>query len=217
MHYEHLIWDWNGTLMDDAWLCVEVINAIRADRHMPPITIPEYRQQFDFPVIAYYRRIGFDLDKESFHDLSLEYITEYDRRRTECALQAHCRATLSQLKAAGVTQSILSAYRQQTLEEIILHYELSPYFARLVGQANIYGESKVEMGKQWVARLPDSPEQILLVGDTVHDFEVAQATGIDSILVSHGHHERDRLEACGVPVLDSLRDVPGFLASVPTV
>ena len=35
----HVLWDWNGTLLDDAWLCVEVVNRLRAARRMQLATI----------------------------------------------------------------------------------------------------------------------------------------------------------------------------------
>ena len=35
--YSHILWDWNGTLLDDAWLCVEVMNSMLAERDLPQI------------------------------------------------------------------------------------------------------------------------------------------------------------------------------------
>ncbi len=84
--YNHIIWDWNGTLMNDTWLCVEVLNSILQSRQMPSVSRESYRAQFDFPVIEYYERLGFDLVTEAFEDLSVEFNNEYDRRREECLL-----------------------------------------------------------------------------------------------------------------------------------
>ena len=33
--YAHVIWDWNGTLLDDAWLCVDVMNGVLRAHDLP--------------------------------------------------------------------------------------------------------------------------------------------------------------------------------------
>jgi phosphoglycolate phosphatase len=77
--YKHIIWDWNGTLFDDAWLCIEIINAMLVRRGLTRLTPEEYEQIFDFPVRDYYSRIGFDFQVEPFEKLSDEFIDRYMR------------------------------------------------------------------------------------------------------------------------------------------
>ncbi|HSR88152.1 MAG TPA: HAD hydrolase-like protein, partial [Pontiella sp.] len=79
---------------------------------------------------------------------------------------------------------------------------------------DIYAAGKVENGKQYIARQATDPEHVLFVGDTVHDFEVAQAMGVNCVLVACGHNSRPRLDACGVPVFKSLAEVRNHLAEM---
>ncbi len=203
-NYKHIIWDWNGTLFDDTWLCVEVLNSILQNRQMPAVSRESYRAQFDFPIIEYYERLGFDLDVESFDTLSVEFNEVYDRRREECNLHSDVCEILGSNVQAGRSQSILSASLQERLVEIIEHYGLTPYFQNLMGLTNIHAEGKVELGLQCIHSLDYDRHEILLIGDTDHDFEVATACGIDCALDSHGHQHHLKLEACGVPVFESL-------------
>ena len=55
------------------------------------------------------------------------------------------------------------------------------------------------------------PSEVVLVGDTVHDHEVAEEMGIDCILIEGGHHPSHRLAATGAPVVTSLADVAAFV------
>ena len=71
MPYKHIIWDWNGTLLDDGWLFVDVMNTILKRRKMNTITLEKYREIFGFPVKNYYIKLGFDLEKEPFEDLGI--------------------------------------------------------------------------------------------------------------------------------------------------
>ena len=94
--YKHIIWDWNGTLLDDTWLCVEVLNGLLAKRNREPISKTTYRQNFGFPVIDFYNYLGFDTEIDSFEKISREFIDNYEARwLEECALHAETKEILT--------------------------------------------------------------------------------------------------------------------------
>ncbi|MFC2140293.1 HAD family hydrolase [Candidatus Auribacterota bacterium] len=210
--YQHIIWDWNGTLFDDAWLCVELMNEMRKKRNMPLIDQKIYQSLFDFPVIEYYRRLNFDLKKEPFEKLGTEFMAAYEKRKLACALQPEVLSTLEKVKDLDIAQSILSAYRQEHLTALVEHYQLSSFFTYIIGLDNHYAYGKVELGKMLLKKLSLSPEKILFVGDTVHDYDVAKKVGTDCILIPSGHHNLEKLKSCGVPVIASLRGLCTLLS-----
>jgi phosphoglycolate phosphatase len=211
--YRHVIWDWNGTLLDDLDLCIDVMNGLLQRRGLPLLDRARYHAVFDFPVRAYYERLGFNFRRDSFEQLSVEFITGYEARRAESRLQPGAREVLAALQRAGVTQSVLSAYRGETLHEIVGHFGLTTFFIRLTGLENIYAHSKTELGRAWVAELGIPGNDILMIGDTLHDLEVARELGVHCVLVAAGHHPADRLRRATDRVLDDLgglRSVPGL-------
>jgi len=205
--YKHIIWDWNGTLLNDAWMCVMVINETLAKRNMPTIDQEHYQNIFSFPVIDYYRRLGFDFVHESFEIVGTEFIAGYETHKYDVTLQEGAEQVLQTLSEQGVSHSILSAYEQGTLDELVEHFGLTSRFINVVGLADHYAHSKLENGIKWIAKLPYKKSEILFVGDTVHDFEVAEAIGIDCILIPGGHQTRAKLEATGSLVLDGVKDL----------
>ena len=209
--YRHIIWDWNGTLLDDLDYSVEVMNVLLRRRGLPELDRARYHAVFDFPVRDYYARLGFDPAKDSFETLSAEFIGAYDAHRLDCPLQPATRRTLAAVQAAGLTQSILSAYRHETLLEIVDHFGLTPHFAHLAGLDNIFAHSKAELGRVQLAKLALPPRQILFIGDTLHDLDVAKELGVDCALVAAGHHPAEKLRHHHDRVLDSLAE----LATVP--
>lgn len=209
--YQHVIWDWNGTLMDDTWLCIEVINSILQSRNLPIIDYEKYRQNFTFPVLNYYTTLGFDLERDSFEVISKEFIAHYNTRRLECQLHSEANTVLADIETLGIGQSILSAYAQSTLNEIVAHYQIDHHFTALVGLDNIYAGGKISQGLAHLKTLQPTPDQILMIGDTVHDYEVAQSMGTDCILIEHGHNDRQRLQTCNVPIFSNFEGVRGFL------
>ncbi|MHB9132724.1 MAG: HAD family hydrolase [Armatimonadota bacterium] len=211
IRYRHVIWDWNGTLFDDAWLSVEIINQILGKRNLPTVDAERYQREFDFPVKDYYRRLGFDFSREPFEILAAEFVATYDRRRFECGLQPGAREMLLALAQAGYTQSILSAYEQGRLEEMVVHVGLQSVITNLVGLRDYYADGKIDYGKRLIADLACPPGEVVLIGDTVHDFEVAAAMGIACVLVPSGHHSPEKLRSCGVPVVETLADFSQFM------
>lgn len=208
MPYKHAIWDWNGTLLDDTWLCVEVLNGLLARRGRAPITEADYRTNFGFPVIHFYEYLGFDTDVDSFAQVSREFIGDYEARWFgECVLHPDAHDTLAAMTALGLSHSVLSAAKQEALEAGIAHYGIRGHFTGLVGTDNIYAEGKVARGQHWIGQLPWRTEEVVVIGDTLHDFEVAEAIGTDCILMAHGHHTPERLAATGKRVVHSLREL----------
>jgi len=191
--YRHVIWDWNGTLLDDLDLSIDVMNGLLGRRRLPRLDRTRYHALFDFPVQHYYERLGFDPAVDRFERLSAEFISAYDARRFDCALHGGVTELLTSVAQAGLGQSILSAYRGETLREVVAHFGLAAHFTHVDGLDNIHARSKAALGHALVARLGLPPRELLLVGDTLHDFDVAQELGVDCILVSAGHHPAERL------------------------
>jgi phosphoglycolate phosphatase len=210
--YQHIVWDWNGTLLDDVDYSIACMNGLLARRQLPLLDRTRYHALFDFPVRDYYYRLGFDPARDSFEALSVEFISAYDAHRWDCQLHAATTQILGEVGRSGATQSILSAYRQETLHEIVAHFGLTPRFMRLTGLDNIFAHSKAELGRAWLAELGLPPTQVLLVGDTLHDLEVAQHMGVDCVLVAAGHHPAARLRARHDRVIDGLAELRPLLA-----
>ncbi len=212
MKYKHILWDWNGTLFDDVVLCADIMNNILKRRNMKNISLEDYKEVFDFPVRNYYKAVGFsELNDKLFHELSVEFIEEYEDRKLDFGLNKDALTILDKIHSAGIQQSVLSAYSQQTLEQIVEHYGIRKYFVSLSGLDNIYAASKVENGRRLVKRLGLSSGEALMVGDTLHDKEVADEIGADSALLASGHQSKERLLKSGVPVIDNLLELEKIL------
>ncbi|NLE67936.1 MAG: HAD family hydrolase [Lentisphaerae bacterium] len=209
--FDHVIWDWNGTLLDDAWLCVDVMNGMLCRRALPGLTPAKYEESFDFPVLDFYRRLGFDFEREAFGQVGLEFVEAYERRKGECRLRSGAASVLSEIRRSGIGQSVLSACRHERLVESIARLGLSENFSGVFGHVDDYASGKVEKGRQLARSMGCPMDRVLIVGDTVHDFDVARAMGAACLLMPCGHNSRQRLAACGAPVISSIEDVLGQL------
>ena len=190
---KHIIWDWNGTLLNDVDHAVQVMNTLLVEHELPQLHKEHYRQIFDFPVINYYKALGFNFEKESFENLCHKFVGRFMSGFRELPLIPEMESVLLQMQREGLTQSILSATDQENLESMVAHFQLGSVFNYIFGIDNKLAGSKIDRGHDLV-RLSGIPKDAtVIIGDTLHDLEVAKALGIDAVLISHGHQCPTRL------------------------
>ncbi|MEZ4501452.1 MAG: HAD hydrolase-like protein [Dehalococcoidia bacterium] len=204
MRYDHVIWDWNGTLLDDVVLAAGIVHQMLLRRGLGTLEVERHRQLFTHPVRDYYEAAGFNLERDAFEVLTTEFHEEYLRRWRECTLREHATEAIVALSSRGTSQSVLSAAEQRMLEDGTSHFGLTATMRTIAGLDDFHAVSKVERGRALLATLEVDPARVLLVGDTGHDHEVAAAIGVDVALIEDGHATSERLRATGAPVFASL-------------
>ena len=203
---KRIIWDWNGTLLDDVHLCFDCINRLLISQQMPPLkTLDEYRSVFGFPIKNYYQKLGFDFEKTSYASLAKCYMDDYQNKSYACSLTQSAKSTLKHAKELGYEQTILSASQKEYLDAQIAQYHIDGYINEVLGISNIYAHSKLDLAKEFVSSC-STEDEIWFIGDSIHDFEVAQSVKAHCILVTSGHQSKKRLESCGVPVLETTEE-----------
>lgn len=205
--YSGIVWDWNGTLLDDTHLAVASMNNMLSRRGLPFLSVDRYKKVFTFPVKEYYREIGFDFDLEPFEIPAMEFIDQYNQKVWDCSLHQDALRVLSHFRDCGVSQYILSAMQQDTLDQCLEYYRIGHFFEHVSGLDDHYANSKQDIGKSLLGKLHHAPSKLVLIGDTVHDFEVASELGCSCILVSQGHQSHDRLQCTGVRVIEDLSEL----------
>ncbi len=195
-----VIWDFNGTIVDDLDLVVRSVNVQLEQRGLPTLTVDRYRDVFGFPVADYYRRIGLVSDVESMTELSAEFFGVYVVGLTACPLHDGVRDALARFKEQGVRQFVLSAMEEQLLRSTVEHLGILGFFDAVYGLAHSEADSKISRGLELLADHAIRADTALLIGDTDHDAEVAETLGTRVILVAQGHQSADRLRATGCVV-----------------
>lgn len=211
-NYDLVIWDWNGTLLNDTELCYRIANEMRVERGMTPMRgVEEYRDYFMFPVIEYYRRMGYTFENEPFEDISVQFVATYAERFRDILLQPCAADALSAVLKSGARQVLLSATGQERLDEQVAHFDLNRYFERVIGGSNNLAHGKADYAADFLRESGVSPARALFVGDTDHDFEIASSIGCGCALLVPGHQSRARLETLGARLIESLCEVEGLL------
>ena len=201
---KRLIWDWNGTLLDDVSAAVNALNRMLASRGASPITVDCYRRRFGFPVRPFYAELGVDLDRWDWDEICEDFHS-YVAAEPQSVRQ-DARLALETAQGMGFRQYVLSALRQDLLEDALERNGLRGFFDLVYGVDNLDGASKLQRGRELVAAIGSDTANATLIGDTRHDAEVAKALGVGCVLVSCGHQTEERLSASGCRVVPSLMD-----------
>lgn len=181
-----LIFDFNGTLLNDVDECFSLLNYLLGLRNHPSISFDKYRKIFKFPIIEYYADAGFIFPDDNYEELSKIFIEEYSKMPLK--LFDGVYETLEYLKQKGYKLVVLSSSERKILIKQLKELKIFNFFDCILGNDNIMGNSKISNGVKY--RNSHKNENITVIGDTDHDLEASKAIDAKCILVSYGHQNR---------------------------
>ena len=207
MKIKNIIWDWNGTVVDDAWVFVEIMNNMLKKHFLPPISLQDYKERFCFPIQVYWKGLGFSFTDESFNELNKDFIKQYQQKMFLPKIHESLIGLFDYIKKNNVRQFVLSASEQKLLNKSIKHYGLIGIFDAVYGVDNLNADGKLALGRALCEEYKIKAEETLLIGDTEYDRDVAIGLGCRVFLVDYGHINYSRLFKTGEFVVSSVGDL----------
>ena len=204
---KYVIYDFNGTILDDVAVCLKAEN-LTIEKYIPergPLTLDEYLHIFTFPVQKYYEDVGFDWSKNSYEEVGRYWFDWYRALRDEYRVFDGVREILVRNHEKGNLNILLSASSLVELRIQLEELGIAEYFDEVLGIDNIYAGSKVDIALNWIR--DKDPKDCMMIGDSLHDLETAQAMGVDCVLVAKGHQAKDVLLKSYDKVVDDIREV----------
>jgi len=205
MGRSHLVWDWNGTLLDDLPIVIEAVNRSIAMFGFGPIDADDYRDHYTRPVRHFYDGLfGRVIDDEEWLRLNTSFHDAYFELATHVDLAPGAVEAIGLLEDSGWGQSLLSMSPQDWLEEIVERLGLSDRFEIVDGLSGPTGGRKAAHLEDHLALLEVSGPDAVVVGDTPDDVAAARHVGARPILFHGGSHHMEVLEAERVPVAETI-------------
>ena len=210
MKIQQVLWDWNGTLLDDLEYSIQVRNNIFPAFHLPTLSgVEEYHRQFTFPVRLYYQRAG--VTDEIFDDVAHAWMAEYERRMDTIPLHEDASETVERFHQAGLRQTVLSASEQTMLRRQLALYGLNSRFDAVLGRGDIYAGSKEAIGREYLQGSGVPAEAAVMIGDSLSsDMQGGRNAGLPTIFCG----PRARADARCDQVAETLLDLPPLLAAM---
>lgn len=201
----HVVWDWNGTLLDDLLVVIDAANLSMAQFGVGPIDEDGYRDHFTRPVRSFYDSLfGRPVTDDEWNRLNDRFHIEYFSRVADASLTSDTLQALDAAETFGWGQSLLSMSPQSWLEDIVSGKGVAVRFALIDGLRGETGGLKASHMAEHLTRLGLDPSRTVVVGDTPDDAMAAQHVGAHVVLYDGGSHHLPHLEETRAPVAHSL-------------
>lgn len=207
METSHLVWDWNGTLLDDLPIVVEAVNRTMTQFGLEPIDAGDYRNHYTRPVRRFYDRLfGRVIADEEWLRLNTGFHDAYFELAHEADLAPGAREAIDLLESSGWTQSLLSMSPQDWLDGIVSSLGIQDRFEIVDGLSGATGGLKAPHLEAHLEILGIEGSSAVVVGDTPDDVAAARHVGARAILFHGGSHHMEVLVAEGVPVAETVEE-----------
>ena len=210
MKYSHILWDWNGTLLNDVDISIECVNILLGDLGLEATNLSEYYDMMEVPMQKYYENLFIKKGAKFEYKLcTMNFQKNYPRLIHKAKLMTNALEILQFIKQKGAKQYIVSSFEKTRLLEYVKMFALESFFEEISGDDDIHVGSKSNRAIDIVKGV--AREKILYIGDTGADFITARDVGCDCILLSKGHQKKSELEKFGCPVIDDLPELKEYL------
>lgn len=199
----HLVWDWNGTLLDDLHLVVSATNVAFESVGRQAVDADEHRARYRRPVAEFYAEmLGRAIDEQEFGRLDRLFHDAYRLGLTSVTLADDA---MTAIKSWPGSQSLLSMWFHSELVPAVETYGLAGLFTRVDGlRTEVGGHLKAAHLATHLAELGVAGRHAVLVGDSLDDAAAADSVGAAAVLYTGGFTHPDKLRASGRPVADTL-------------
>ena len=210
---QNIIWDWNGTLVDDGCLFVELINRVLKKRKLKEISLNIYQEKFCFPLEEYYSKLGFNFNIEPYEVPSMEFVRLYNKNKYRPLLYSGATNLLKKICDLGIKNYLLSAQNQTSLIDLVKFYELEQYFTDIRGTNNFHARGKFETSKEMLKNVGPH-NSFLFIGDTNMDMDIAKQHASPAIAIGFGHQLKTRFKKSkNIKLVNSFKDLDSLILS----
>ncbi len=205
----HIVWDYNGTVLDDAYTSVLAVNEMLKLRGLPETNLEIYKKTLVMPLTEYYKTVGIYTDDISV--LSQEFRKYCELHKESSHIFVGVYDVIKFAKSLGIKNILLSSLYNEHLLEETKKYDIGGWFDIISGLSDKNLGSKSETAKAIFEKEGIDPRNVLFIGDLITDKKTADEVGADCILIPNGHMDKKRCETACDKVFDDVRQVTEYI------
>lgn len=204
--YSTIIWDFNGTIIDDVNASLEAVNDMLLLRGQPTIDLDRYYKEINIPIWKFYESVflhGTITPEEAI----AEYDSGYEKHLPQKPLMEGIVDVLNTFKEAGKHQIVVSASHVDKVKCRLDELEILSYFEEVLGHSDYNAEDKTYLAKAYFKKNNLNFSDAVIIGDSVFDYRLASEVGCDCILTTRGHQSRREFAATNAFIIDSFSEL----------
>ncbi|MDR0432995.1 MAG: HAD family hydrolase [Bifidobacteriaceae bacterium] len=205
----HVVWDWNGTLLDDVDLVVQCASAVAARFGVSDLDRDKWRAIARRPMRATYDHLaGRPLTTDEWRSVQHDWMELYAAGFERAGLAPGAIETLNTIRDRGWTQSVVSTTPVDLLTDQIAARGVDGFFVGVAGTHPSAGAGggrpKSAILRSHLAAIAVPAAKVVVIGDNPDDAAAAVHVGARTVLVATGDTSFSRLAATGHPVAPTL-------------
>ena len=212
--FDLIAFDWDGTLCDSTAIIVRCIQAAVCDvgGAMPSDEAASY--VIGMGLMQALAHAAPDVPRERYTELGNRYRYHYLQNQNDLSLFAGVMPLLGALRDRGHLLTVATGKSRRGLNEALHTAQLRGMFDGSRTADETAGKPHPLMLHELMAEFDVAPERVLMIGDTTHDLQMAQAAGCASVGVGYGAHPTDEFARYApLFVADSVADLHAWLES----
>lgn len=209
-NYSTIIWDFNGTIIDDVKASLDAVNDMLALRNQQAIDMDMYYKAIDIPIWKFYERV-FIPGTITPGEAMIEYDTGYEKHLGDNPLMDGIVEILSTFQNQGKQQIVVSASHVDKVKSRLYSLNILHYFSDVLAHSDYNANSKTYLARQYFAENNLSFDDAVVIGDSVFDFTMASELGCDCILTTQGHQSRREFSSVDAHIIDSLYELKNII------
>jgi len=191
--YQLLIFDWDGTLMDSTRLIASCLQNACRDLDLAVPEFADAKYVIGLGLAETVRYVAPSLNEDGARRLVERYRHHFLAREHEAPLYNGVREMLADLHGRGKRLAIATGKARRGLERALDSTGLRPWFEATRCADEGFAKPHPDMLRVLLECTGVDPGGALMVGDTIHDLDLAVNAGIEAVAVSYGAHDETLL------------------------
>ncbi len=198
-----ILWDWNGTVFDDFAISLEAVNLLLDSYNKPRITKEQYYSYMDTPVSKFYEHL-FDFNVDPFSIVGEKFHRYYGELSPTAGLTQGIIEAMAKLHSMNIPQYIVSASHKNKILPRAKELGVLDYVEDVIASDDYSASDKIKRTIDYFKSQNISLDGCMVIGDSLHDLEMAKEMRAKCILLSSGHEGREKLSLHGGYVVDKI-------------
>ncbi len=208
-----IVFDWDGTLADSADAICSCLRAALADNQLPPISDEELRVVIGLALPEAMRQLLPGSDAPLRQRVADSYRENFFRAAdARTRLFADVTETLAALAQRDIWMGVATGKSRRGLLRGLDESGLDRHMMFLRSADDCPSKPHPAMLDEIALEAGVEKHEMLMIGDTEYDLQMANNAAVAAMAVTYGAHDRERLVACEpMACLEKLSDLLGWL------
>lgn len=193
--YELIVFDWDGTVMDSTAVIATSIQSACRDLALPVPSDEDARHVIGMGLVEALRHAVPDASEAMYGALAERYRHHFLAQDQTIPLFPGARETIVALHEAGHALAVATGKSRKGLDRVLDSSGLRAYFHASRTADETFSKPHPAMLQEIMDELGMQPEQVLMIGDTTHDLQMAINAGVDAVGMTYGAHPEEQLRA----------------------